>query len=102
MQEINNRTQGSEERVSLYICAMEGLFNRLPEKPDEKTIVNKIRRNLLPFYVAQLALHDINTVSELTTLCKRLEESRVGPIAINLLSLVTPLFRTRLGLFFTF
>nr|CAI5861030.1 unnamed protein product [Callosobruchus analis] len=62
MQEINNRTQGSEERVSLYICAMEGLFNRLPEKPDEKTMVNKIRRNLLPFYVAQLALHDINTV----------------------------------------
>nr|CAI5865247.1 unnamed protein product [Callosobruchus analis]CAI5866171.1 unnamed protein product [Callosobruchus analis] len=76
MQEINNRTQGSEERVSLYICAMEGLFNRLPEKPDEKTMVNKIRRNLLPFYVAQLALHDINTVPELTTLCKRLEESR--------------------------
>nr|CAI5853480.1 unnamed protein product [Callosobruchus analis] len=70
MQEINNRTQGSEERVSLYICAMEGLFNRLPQKPDEKTMVNKIRRNLLPFYVAQLALHDINTVPELTTLCK--------------------------------
>lgn len=75
LEEINHRTQGSEEKVCLYICSMESLFNRLSKKPDEITIVNKIRRNLLPRYVHQLALHDIRTVADLSSLCKKLEES---------------------------
>lgn len=75
LEEINHRTQGHDEKSTLYICAMEGLFNRLSKKPDEQTIVNRIRRNLLPQYVSQLALHEIKTISELTSLVKRLEES---------------------------
>lgn len=76
LQEINNRTQGPNERVAIYIASMEGLFNRLPEKPSEKTIVNKIRRNLLPYYISRLALEEPKTVTELADLCKKLEESR--------------------------
>lgn len=75
--EINSRTQGSNERVCLFISAMEGLFNRLNVRPDEATIVNRICRNLLPFYVNHLALRNPTTISELITLCKRLEESKL-------------------------
>lgn len=75
--EIQSRTQGPNERVSLFISAMEGLFNRLTVKPSEEVIVNRIRRNLLPFFIANLALHNPTTISELSELCKKLEESRV-------------------------
>ncbi|KAK9744240.1 hypothetical protein QE152_g7902 [Popillia japonica] len=39
LEEINRRTQGPQEKAMLYICAMEGLFDRLSVKPDELTIV---------------------------------------------------------------
>lgn len=75
--EINSRTQGQHERVSLFISSMEGLFNRLSNKPDEETMVNRIRRNLRPFYISNLALQKPKTIAELTDLCKKLEESQV-------------------------
>lgn len=76
LQEINNRTQGANERVAIYIASMEGLFNRLPNKPTEAVITNRIRRNLLPYYISRLALEQPTTVTQLADLCKRLEESR--------------------------
>lgn len=77
LREINSRTQDSNEKVALFISSMEGLFNRLSKVPDELTRVNKIRRNLLPFFISNLALQEPKTVTELTDLCKKLEESRI-------------------------
>lgn len=74
--EIQNRTMGNNERVTLYIASMEGLYQKLSTLPDEKMRVDQIRRNLLPYYINQLALLEINTISELSNLCKKLEESR--------------------------
>lgn len=76
LREISNRTMGNSEKVTLYIASMESLYNKLSTVPDEKSRVDQIRRNLLPYYINQLALLDINTISELSNLCKRLEESR--------------------------
>ena len=75
--EINNRTMGNNERVTLYISAMECLYLKLTTLPDEKTRVNQIRRNLSPFFIHQLALTEINTIADLTNYCKKLEESRL-------------------------
>lgn len=93
--EIENRTQGANERVSMFISSMEGLFNRLSKKPCEKEIVETIRRNLLPCYLSKLALCDINTISELVVFCKKLEESRqwearYRPPTQNVLNLLEP------------
>lgn len=74
--EINNRTQSPDERIVIYISAMQSLFNRLTNPPDELTRVNKIRRNLLPYYISSLALKKPQTIDELTDLCKLLEESQ--------------------------
>lgn len=75
--EINNKTQGVNEPANLFIASMENLFSRLEVVPDEQTRVTKIRRNLLPFYVSQLALHTPKTIDELSNLCKRIEESQL-------------------------
>ena len=73
LDEIRNRTVN--EKVLMYITNMEALFNRLSEKPSEQTIINKIRRNLLPNYVSHLALLDISSIDELINKCKKIEES---------------------------
>lgn len=75
LREIDQRTQGSNERVVFFITSMESLFNRLQSKPSEQFIVDKIRQNLIPSYINRLALYSPTTVSELTQLCRRLEES---------------------------
>lgn len=86
MDEIKSRKQSSKEKVSIFISVMESLFNRLTVVPSEEIIVDIIRENLLPDYVKALALHDIKTISQLQTLCKRLEDTP---------GFVTTSFRTR-------
>lgn len=73
--EIDNRTQGVNEGITIYMSSMEALFNRLKVQPPEQEKVNIIRRNLSPVYISHLSLHEIKTISELTGLCKKLEES---------------------------
>lgn len=75
LDEIRERTQGSEERVTMYISVMENLFNRLEKKPSEKTRVDMIKRNLLPAYQHALALTDVNGVEQLTRLCRSVEDT---------------------------
>lgn len=58
---MNARTRN--ERVSLYISLMVGLFNIFSVKPSEEVMVNRIRRNLLPFYISRLALQKLKTTS---------------------------------------
>lgn len=77
LREIDTRTQGQSEKVTLFIACMVGLFNRLSKKPEEKVIVNRIRRNLLPYFISQLALREINSVDELSDLCQKLEEAQM-------------------------
>nr|CAH7769236.1 unnamed protein product [Callosobruchus chinensis] len=74
--EIRRRKQGQREPVITFIAFMESQFNRLTSNPfTEKDMVNIIRRNLLPDYVKSLALYDILTLGQLTSFCRKLEDS---------------------------
>lgn len=89
LDEIKCRKQDPKESVSVFISSIEGLFYRLNTVPREKDIVDIIRENVLPDYVRALALHDIETISDLTNLCKKLENS------IQVTSSYKPSFRGR-------
>lgn len=73
--QIKNRKQRRNETVAIFIAQLENLFSRLPRTPAELTKVKHIRKNLLPEYVSQLALMDIGSVSELSNLCRKLEDA---------------------------
>lgn len=77
-EEIKSRKQGKNETVSIFIAIMETLFKRLSRPPCEITKIKHIRQNLLPQYFSQLALLDIPSVSELSKLCKKLEDAYVS------------------------
>lgn len=72
--EIRNRTQGSEEKVSIFVANMEGLFKRLSTRPTEAERIVYIRRNLQPYLQQRLGLQTIQTVSELSQICRQLED----------------------------
>lgn len=83
--EIRKRTQGPDESIGIYLAVMTGYFNRLTCPVSEETKLKIIMRNLLPFYQNHLALVEVNSLSELRQLGKRLEarkeavESFVAP-----------------------
>lgn len=75
LDEIKSRKQAHGEPVSIFISSMEALFNRLNKGLAEPEIVNIVRNNLLPDFVRALVLHDIKTIPELSTLCKKVEDA---------------------------
>ena len=54
---------------------MENLFTRLSRLPYETTRVKHIKFNLIPEYLTQLALHPVDSINDLITLVRRLEEA---------------------------
>lgn len=76
-EEIKSRTQGSDERLTVFISIMMNLFSRLSNPPAEDKKLAIIRRNLLPYYTDRLALHPVNSLTELFDLTRKIEESRV-------------------------
>lgn len=76
MDEIRRRTQGQEEKLVIFVSRMQAMFNKLSTKPSEMDQVNLIRRNLLPSLHTGLALQNIQTVDELLSYGRTVEESQ--------------------------
>lgn len=76
LREIDQRLQGKEENFSLYLAQMELYFKNLIEPISENQKLKTIIRNLQPFYLEKLPIVDINTISQLTIYCKKIEDLR--------------------------
>lgn len=75
-QQIKARTQGEKESIGIFLAIMNNLFNRLAIEVKEDTKLKTIRKNILPFYQSHLMLTDIQSLDELESLCKKLEQGR--------------------------
>lgn len=74
-EQIKLRKQKRNESVAVFIAHLQILFSRLLVTPAEVTKVKHIRKNLLPEYITQLALTEVNTVDDLAKHCRKLEEA---------------------------
>lgn len=79
--QIKSRKQGRYEPTVVFIACMEALFSRLSRTPAEVTKVKHIKLGLQTEYRRRLALEEIDTVQNLSALCKRLEEADVLSLA---------------------
>lgn len=70
--EIKARKQGRGESANIYITAMQTLFSRLSKAPAEQTKLKCIRKNLQPLFIDKLALQEIDSVSQLSELCRKI------------------------------
>lgn len=78
--EIRERTQGRNESITIYVAIMETLFSRLGKIVPEVTKLKYIKKRILPHYASQLALKDINSISDLIKYCKKLDEAHSAKI----------------------
>jgi hypothetical protein len=76
LEEIKRRTQGNLESIGIYVAIMRNLFARLTGSLTEDQQLKILCRNILPFYQAQLGLTEINSVQELITYGRKIEERR--------------------------
>lgn len=75
-EEIKKRKQKHNESIAIFIAHMQTLFNRLSRPPVESSRVKYVRKNMLPEYIGQLALTDIGTMQDLSSLVRKLEEAK--------------------------
>lgn len=76
-EEIKSRKQGNFEKPTIFIAIMINLFHRLTKTPSDSEQLKYIMRNLQPYYASHLSLITVNSVEELITLCKKLEETKL-------------------------
>lgn len=76
--QIRERKQKPGESASLYIAHMENLFSRLSITPTMQHQILYIKQNLIPDFVQQLALFEIQSISCLADLCRKLEDAKLS------------------------
>ncbi|KAE8748485.1 hypothetical protein FOCC_FOCC004780 [Frankliniella occidentalis] len=72
-EEIRARKQGREESVQSFVSCMLGLFERLSEPVSEQAKLDQIMRNLAPWYIENLPLETIISISHLKEAARVLE-----------------------------
>lgn len=76
--EIRSKRQGPKESCVLYIASMRELFSRFVQPPREAEQVSCIIANLQSFYATQLSLINVHSLSQLSDMCTRLENTRLN------------------------
>lgn len=76
--EVNQRTQGPDESIGMYIATMKTAFKRFTCDVPESAKLRILMNNISPFYQSQLGLAEINSMEELLELGRRLEERKAA------------------------
>lgn len=93
--EIENRLQKPSETFGIYLAHMELLFSRLPGGIPELEKIDILLRNVLPMYAEKLSLVLVDSVANLSRLCRQIEttafrlQKRV-PVTKNEVSFAPP------------
>lgn len=77
LQEIMNRTQGSEEHIDLFIAALEGLYGRLSTPVPEHLRLRQILKNLNPWLQDKLCMFDVTSIEQLRQMGRKAELGRL-------------------------
>lgn len=75
-EEIKLRTQGNHENIGLYIASMKGLFNKMRNPVSEETQLEIILERIDPYYQPFIALEKITTITQLLSVCRKLDAKR--------------------------
>jgi len=73
--EINSRKQARNESLAIFVAVLNNLFERLTKTVKDETRLRVIKKNMLPHYTSALVLHTYDSVDELLSLGKRIDEA---------------------------
>ncbi|XP_074026323.1 uncharacterized protein [Leptinotarsa decemlineata] len=75
-EELQKRTQHHSETIGVYLAVMSSYFSRLGCPMTEEAKLNIVMKNLHPFYQDRLREPLPTTISELRSVCRRMEARR--------------------------
>ncbi|XP_050298568.1 uncharacterized protein LOC126737634 [Anthonomus grandis grandis] len=78
LSEVNQRTQGPDETIGMYIATMKTAFKRFTCHIPESAKLKILLKNIAPFYQNQLGLTKVKSIEELLKLSCRLEERKAS------------------------
>lgn len=73
LKKIESRNQQRNERFVLYLANMLNMFSHLRNEIPEVQKIAIIKRNMLPYLADRLALTNIETLNQLSALCRKVE-----------------------------
>jgi hypothetical protein len=83
LREIHSRRQSETEPFCVFLARLELIFKKLSYAPTEAQKIAMVRDNMLPFYIKQLSLITVNSITELTNYCTLLEQTRFHLSQLN-------------------
>jgi hypothetical protein len=72
---LRSRFQRSDEPTPIYVAAMTNIFNRLTITPRPEEQLHLIKRKILPRYITALALQKVDSIEQLLSFCRRIDEA---------------------------
>lgn len=75
LDQIKTRKQGRNEKVGVFIAVMLSLFDKLSKPLSLEDQLKYIKCNLQPYYVRQLSIVEIKSISELADYCRKIDEA---------------------------
>jgi hypothetical protein len=72
---LRSRFQRSDEPTAIYVAAMTNIFNRLTITPKPEEQLRLIKRKILPRYITALALQKVDSIEQLLSFCRRIDEA---------------------------
>lgn len=76
-EEIKKRTHGADETIGPYLAIMSKYYQRLQCHLSEDVKLKILMRYIVPYYQQYLGLTEIASISELRTVCRKLEERKL-------------------------
>lgn len=73
LKKIESRVQQKNERFVLYLANMLNMFSHLRNEIPEYQKIAIIKRNMLPYLADRLALTTIESLNQLSSLCRKIE-----------------------------
>lgn len=75
LDQIKTRKQGRNEKVGVFIAVMLSLFDKLSKPLSLEDQLKYIKCNLQSYYVRQLSIVEIKSISELADYCRKIDEA---------------------------
>lgn len=72
-EEVRGRTQRTYESMGKYVAVITNYLNGLPTEEEQLGV---LRKNMLPYYIDRLMLHEIGAVKDLIRFGRCLEDAK--------------------------
>lgn len=78
LKEINDRTQGKDESITVYIAVMQNMFKRLPIQLTEREKLHILLKNIQPYFQRAICRDQFSSIPDLMNVLRIIDRTKVN------------------------